>query len=360
MKLDTINLDLKPAGNFSTTETPKRDWEKECRITLSTKVPEIRPTVLVDGSWLCTEGEIMLVSGQKKAGKSNAILYILATALMPDVDISKTLMIRSTFTKKKVVYLDTEQSLARTKMFIERVVRISGVPENPKQLMFYNIRHLSLSDRIDFFQNHILPQNEEIGLLVIDGIADMVDSINNEEKSKQLVDMIMSQLGTGMSIVTAIHEGKDGNGAMGHIGQLLEKKCAGTIALFKDRKKSIHTIKCKMVREGGDFDDIFFAWDTSVSGFRLLNDIDVAAISPKSEEQKNEELAGICHQIFAVNSYLDKAAVITGFLNYDNTINKSVKIESQKKAAQRRFGQALEAEIVELSDKGYSLKTESK
>lgn len=338
------------------TSPPVKDWKNICKITKNTILPPIKPSIIIDNeTWICTEGEIMQVSGQKKAGKSNVLKFMLATALMPEVNPMDTLGIRATYTKKDIVFVDTEQSKQKTQEFVNRVCEIAGLKDEPKNLHFYNIRSCDMQERLEFLENFLFIEHKQASLVIIDGITDFIDSVNNEEVSKKIIDNLLKQLGGEMSIVVTIHEGKDGNGARGHIGQEIERKCVGAISVSKDRVKKVHKISCKLVRNSGDFEDIIFAYDKTISDFRRLDPIEIKAISEKTEETKNAEIKAVFDQIFAACTYLNKAQVIQGVLNYDNSINKTAQIESQKKQAKRKLDKALEMQIIVESDGNYSL-----
>lgn len=335
------------------TSPPAMDWKSLARITSKTKLPPIQPSIIIDGeTWICTQGEIMQVSGQKKAGKSNVLKFMLATALMPDVNPMDTLGIRAMYTTKDVVFVDTEQSKQKTQEFNNRVVQIAGLKEEPKNLHFYNIRAFDMKQRMDFLTEYLFNEHKDASLIIIDGITDFIDSVNNEEVSKKLIDALLKQLGGELSIVVTIHEGKDGNGARGHIGQEIERKCVGAISVSKDRQKKTHKISCKLVRNSADFDDIIFQYDKSISDFRRLDNTEIKALEAKSEETKQSELQALFKQIFAVNTTLEKRNVMQGILNYDNTINKAAQMDSQKKQAKRKFDKALEAGVFLMNESG--------
>lgn len=340
-----------------TTAPPKKDWQNS-RITLKTKLPPIEPSILVKDSMVCTKGDLLLVMGQKKAGKSNILVNVLATALMKEVDTTKTLGVRSLYTEKKVIYVDTEQSPQKTQDFIKRVVRIANLKEEPQNLIFHNIRMYDLKERMEFLETYLFVEHQDAAIIVVDGVTDFIDSVNNEETSKELVEKFLRVLGKDCSIVAVIHEGKDGNGARGHIGQEFERKCAGAISISKDREKGIHKMKCKLIREGSDFEDILFKWDDTEGGFIELDSVMVKAVTEKSQETKNEELKDVLRRTFALNMSLDKKAVITGFLNYDKTIPADVKPDSRRTAANRRFKLSLELEYIIEENKDFKLNIE--
>lgn len=338
--------------SHAATIPPPMDW-KTAKITSKTKLPPILPSIIIDGeTWICTQGEIMQVSGQKKAGKSNVLKFMLATALMKEVDIMQTLGIRAMYTTKDVVFVDTEQSKQKTQEFNNRVIQIAGLEAEPKNLHFYNIRAFDMKQRMDFLTEFLFTEHKDASLIIIDGITDFIDSVNNEEVSKKLIDALLKQLGGELSIVVTIHEGKDGNGARGHIGQEIERKCVGAISVSKDRVRRTHKISCKLVRNSADFEDIIFQYDKTISDFRRLDNTELRALAEKSEETKHAEMKDLFATIFATSTALDKKNVMQGILNHDNSINKQAQIDSQKKQAKRKFDRALEVGIFSINDAG--------
>lgn len=346
-------LSLEPLNLPSQVTTAPRNWKAETRIDLKMKLPPITPTITIGGSWVCTEGGITIVSGEKKAGKSITLINVLATAIQPIEDEERTLTIKAETTKKRVVYVDTEQSKQRTQMFINRVLRKCGIDKEPENLEFYNIRHYSLKERMQFLKEFLFSEPTDLGLVILDGVADFVDSINNEEQSKELVDTIFSNLPDHSSLLTVIHEGKDGRGAMGHLGQLLEKKCSGMIAISKNRAKQIHTIRCRMVRDGADFEEIHFRWCDLNKDFVLLSAADQKAIAETTEADRLNQLTDLAKKCFVTNaSGQTKAQVYEKIDNHDTTLNRDVKPDSLKRAIRNKFKDFEEFELIKKNKEG--------
>ncbi|MFS0490985.1 hypothetical protein [Leadbetterella byssophila] len=211
-------------------------------------------------------------------------------------------------------------------------------------------------DKRNEFLRWILKEPEKIGLLIIDGIADFVKSINDEEKARELGDFIFSKIHDKMGVVTAIHEGKDGQGAMGHLGQFLEKKCSGTIGLFKNRKDkqvATHKIVCKMVRERGDFDDIDFVCSDLDKGFVIMNEELKNMLKRSIEERKTEGLRQLISLAFydTMQGH-SKVSLRNKIITIDKEINADLKTESKKKAADRRIQKAFEFGFLKNGENG--------
>ena len=100
----------------------------------------------------------------------------------------------------------------------------------------------------------------DIGLVIIDGIADLVSDVNNLEESNLCVQKIM-QLSAKYDchIVTVIHSNYGSDKPTGHLGSFLEKKTENQIQLeINTVNKEWITVSCKRSR-GYAFDTFSFS-----------------------------------------------------------------------------------------------------
>ena len=124
----------------------------------------------------------------------------------------------------------------------------------------YALRTIGYKTRIEFIE-HILKNNKDKnGLVIIDGIADLVSDVNNLEESNLCVQKIMEWSAKfNCHIVTVIHSNYGSEKPTGHLGSFLEKKTETQIQL---ELNSVHkeniTVKCKRSR-GYAFDTFSFS-----------------------------------------------------------------------------------------------------
>jgi hypothetical protein len=350
LELEQLKKELETGTNE---QISKEEFFKKSLITLKSNIPAIKPSIYIDGSIVCTEGGFLIVSGQKKAGKSHGIINILATALMKEVDTSETLLIRANYVEKKqIVYVDTEQHPSTSQDFIKKIMRIANLQNEPKNLQVFNLTPFAdYKEKWRIIKDYLLTI-ENLGLLVIDGVADIVKSVNDEETAKEIVDTLLSIIGTA-SVVVTIHEGKDNNGATGHLGQIFEKKCTGTVAFFKDRKKQVHTIKSKLVRHDKDFEDIYFRWKDEKKRFGLLDETEKTVLNEKNEETKAKELILLIKKIYGQNRKLSKDNLKAGFKTHDSKLDLTIKESSISTNINRKIKQCLEFNILELDKENF-------
>jgi hypothetical protein len=158
---------------------------------------------------------------------------------------------------KKLIHYDTEQSTFHAQKVFRRVYDICGTAED---YYTYALRQYSAPERLDFIDWHLY-NTDNIGLVIIDGIADLVLDSNDLIQSSKLVQYLMKWTQElNIHIITAIHSNWNSEKPTGHLGSFLEKKAETQIALELTSDKSVAVAKCKRSR-GYSFDDFAFQVD---------------------------------------------------------------------------------------------------
>lgn len=148
-----------------------------------------------------------------------------------------------------LMHFDTEQGHWHAQRVFKRVQDMS----NTKEVGCYHtyaLRTIGYKERLQFIE-HCLEQNKgKNGLVIIDGIADLVSDVNNLEESNLCVQKIM-QLSAKYDahIVTVIHSNYGSDKPTGHLGSFLEKKTENQIQLeINTVNKEWITVSCKRSR----------------------------------------------------------------------------------------------------------------
>ncbi len=200
-------------------EKPKVAWEYR-----SSESEEYKPIGTIDN--------FSLVIGKAKAKKSFFIGMAVSTALSKDTLHGK---FRSNLNvdKNEVLYFDTEQSSYHVQLALKRICRQINNPE-PKNLHVYGLRKLSTEERLELIQFAIY-NNPKVGFVVIDGIKDLINSINDEvEASKMANNLLKWTEDNHIHIVTVLHQNKGDNNARGHIGTELINKAETVLTVTVD------------------------------------------------------------------------------------------------------------------------------
>lgn len=100
--------------------------------------------------------------------------------------------------------------------------------------------------------------------MVIDGIADLIRSANDETESIAIVDELYRLAGIyNTCIVCVLHFVPNGIKLRGHIGSELQRKAAGILSIEKDDNPEYSVVKALKVRDGSPLDVpmMLFGWD---------------------------------------------------------------------------------------------------
>ena len=159
-----------------------------------------------------------------------------------------------------LIHFDTEQGKWHSQRVFKRVLDMN----DGKDVGCYHtfgLRTVGYKTRLGFIEYYLKYKIEKgkVGLVVIDGIADLVSDVNNLEESNKVVQKIMEWSAKfDCHIITVIHSNFGSSKPTGHLGSLLEKKCESQIEL---ELNTVHTeqvtVKCKRSR-GYSFETFSF------------------------------------------------------------------------------------------------------
>ena len=159
-----------------------------------------------------------------------------------------------------LIHFDTEQGKWHSQRVFRRVLDMNGGKDVGCYHTF-GLRTIGYKTRLKFIEYYLREKIEKgkVGLVVIDGIADLLSDVNNLEESNNVVQKIMEWSAKfNCHIITVIHSNFGSSKPTGHLGSLLEKKCESQIEL---ELNTVHTeqvtVKCKRSR-GYSFDTFSF------------------------------------------------------------------------------------------------------
>lgn len=208
-----------------------------------------------------TMGNFSFVQAPPKSYKTYFI-SLLASSYASDECIYSG-DIKSHRTNEQILWFDTEQSKFHAKLVTERVQRM-----NPSlKLDFYHpfaLREMSYANRIDFIDFELEQQSKngkQIGLVIIDGISDLVSDVNNLSECNDAIQKLMTWTTKyNCHIVTVIHSNFGSDKPTGHLGSLCEKKAETQMELKFDSTAGKMQVSCKRSRNT-PFEDFYFFLD---------------------------------------------------------------------------------------------------
>lgn len=150
---------------------------------------------------------------------------------------------------KGVLHIDTEQGKWHCQRVFKRTLDMSGLKDN-KDYHPFSLRTIGYKERIKFIDYCLNKKYENIGVLIIDGVADLVADVNNLEECNNCVQKIMEwSANYNLHIIAVIHSNFGSYKPTGHLGSLLEKKTETQIELEANTVNTEWTtVKCKRSR----------------------------------------------------------------------------------------------------------------
>jgi hypothetical protein len=182
-------------------------------------------------STLGTLGDFSLIVGKAKSRKSFFINIAISTAISNDIVLNR---FKSNLPQhqSEVLYFDTEQSKHYVQLALQRICTQINI-SNPTNLHVYGLRSQTPKERLEMIEFAIY-DNPKIGFVVIDGIKDLVTSINDESEATMIASKLLKWTEEqNIHIVTVLHQNKSDNNARGHIGTELINKAETVLSITK-------------------------------------------------------------------------------------------------------------------------------
>ncbi len=243
---------------------------QSCEIDYDNPPDASKSVVAVNGVPLGTQDNLFCITGGEGTGKSNYIAAILAGTLGAErLQPEQTLGLEVTANPKRlaVLHYDTEQSEAQLHKNLGKTLRRAGVTSVPEFYHSLYLASLSRKDRLKIIRESMDLFHHKHGgihLVVIDGIADLIRSANDETESIAIVDELYRLAGIyNTCIICVLHFVPNGIKLRGHIGSELQRKAAGILSIEKDDNPEYSVVKALKVRDGSPLDVpmMLFGWD---------------------------------------------------------------------------------------------------
>jgi hypothetical protein len=195
-----------------------------------------------------TRGNFSMVIGKAKSKKTFFITMCLAAAVHNGNVLG---MFKGTLPSEKnlVLYFDTEQSKYHVQKAARRVLHMAGNPR-PDNFRAYGLRKFHPTDRLKIIEQ-ALYKLPKVGLVVIDGIRDLISSINDEEQATMIASKLLKWTEElNIHIMCVLHQNKGDNNARGHVGTELQNKAETVLSITKDPKnKEMSIVEAEYCRE---------------------------------------------------------------------------------------------------------------
>jgi hypothetical protein len=202
-----------------------------------------------------TYGNFSVISAPPKH-KKTFLVTLLSAAYLGGNSKRFVGKIKGNRSDKCLMHFDTEQGAFHAQRVFRRVLDMCDLKNECYKT--YGLRALTPKERLDVIDLAIQTTGN-LGVVIIDGLADLVNDVNNIEEANNVVQKVMTWTQKyDIHIITVIHNNHGSSKPTGHLGSAMEKK-AETIALLeKDNFNSdIVRVKCKSSRSRS-FEDFNF------------------------------------------------------------------------------------------------------
>ncbi|GHU58578.1 topoisomerase [Bacteroidia bacterium] len=281
---------------------------KSCEVDLNNPPPVAQMIIYTGDVPLGTQGNLLCVTGGEGTGKSNYVAALIAGAVrQPGTEIDMLgVTVSENRHEKAVLFYDTEQSEVQIYKNINNLLRRGKRLAKPDYFRAYSLTGMSRKERLQAIvqsmdRHHY--QYKGIQMVVIDGIADLIKSANDEAESIAVIEELYRLAGIyNTCIVTVLHFVPNGLKLRGHLGSELQRKAAAILSIEQDNDPAVSVVKALKVRDGSPLDVpiMQFAWDKDAGMHAYLGE------KPKEarEKRKEDELVSIARDIFARKQFL--------------------------------------------------------
>ncbi len=277
--------------------------ENDCFIDLS-EILELPPVALSFGSHtyntkegsktaptaIGTYGNFSFIQAPPKTMKTFFISLLTSVYVSPTGGNKFGGKLKGHRDNKCVIHFDTEQGKFHAQRVFKRVIDMNDNSDVGCYDTF-GLRAINYKTRVEFIEYYLqktIDEGREVGLVVIDGIADLVSDVNNLEEANACVQKVMEWSSRfNCHIVTVIHSNFGSDKPTGHLGSLLEKKTETQIQLEKNTvNEGWVTVSCKRSR-GYSFET--FSFKVNELGYPVMVDDMYDPLADISHERSTVE-----------------------------------------------------------------------
>jgi len=223
-----------------------------------------------------TLGNISMLQGKAKAGKTYLLSMILP-AIICKKNYEKFVGHWANFEKNEVFYFDTEQADYDGMQVLKRISKFTN---GSKNFMYSCLREFDPSQRLAIIENALKKHSDRVCYVVIDGIADLMYSLNDEKEAVILSSHLMRwSKDYNCHICVILHENKnkENKNAQGWIGTILNKKCETIFAVEGDVNDNLKNVTSVFQRGTKPFNPFTYEIDFK-TGIATCTDV------PKEQE----------------------------------------------------------------------------
>ncbi len=275
---------------------------KSCEIDFEhpPKAPE--PVITINDVTIGTPGNLVCVAGAEGSGKTNYLGGLLSGAIKPENEVIDTLgtYVKQNESNKAVLLYDTEQSEYQLYKNFSYIIKRATLCNPPSWFKTFGLVGISRNERMNLIlesMDRLYYEHGGIHMVVIDGIADLLNGVNDEESSVKLIEELFRMAAIyNTCIICVVHMAPSGMKLRGHLGSEVQRKAAGILLIEKETNVNCSVVKALKVRDGSPLDVplIQFGWSKTEGRHVFFGEKSKEA----SESRKLSELTEVAKVIF--------------------------------------------------------------
>ena len=326
---------------------------KSCEIDFNNPPAKAQEIISAGDVPLGTQGNILCITGGEGTGKSNYVAALVAGSIQPkniQIDTLGINVLQNSQNKAVLLY-DTEQSEVQLFKNVSNLLKRAKQSKKPEELKAFCLTGMSRKERLQAIVQSMDKFHYQYGgirLVVIDGIADLVHSANDEAESLRVVDELYRLAGIYQTcIICVLHYVPNGLKLRGHLGSELQRKAAAILSIELDGDATISVVKALKVREGNPLDVplMLFSWDKE-AGMHLYR-----GEKPREEKEKRKEkeLVSVAREVFDQQTYIT-------YIDICEQIQQIMDVKERTAKSYIRFMREKEIIIKDPSNQSYFIK----
>lgn len=221
------------------------------RITDKFIEPPIMIKICSSDSVIGTLGNFSASTGKAKSRKTFNVISLIASALSGKQILQYRVDVPTN--RPMVLYCDTEQGKYHCHRLLSRVYKLISYPTTQvhDNLNFVALRGYPTKERINIIEYALFKYAGKIGLVVIDGIRDLVFDINNATEATEITSKLMKwsqELNVHIHVVLHLNKGDDNT--RGHLGTEINNKAETVLQISKnDLDANYSIVSPKFIRD---------------------------------------------------------------------------------------------------------------
>lgn len=239
-------LNLIMSNNLRIDEEKYKSILQYIKLNITEKYEFPQEIVHVGGVTIATLGNFSASTGKPKSKKTFNVSAIVASALSGKEVLKYKAELPPC--KNRILYIDTEQSKCHCHKVLERILTLAGLPTDQEndRIQFFVLREYTPEQRRDII-SWALHEEQNIGLVIIDGIRDLIHDINSPSESLNIINELMRWSSYyELHIHTVLHLNKGDDNTRGHVGTELNNKAETVLQVSKNMENG----KISEVRAG--------------------------------------------------------------------------------------------------------------